>query len=272
MAKHILELTDSSIKIINSEGQEIDVIQKDDYLKHRLGFLGDDLPTIMLFTPIKNRGWVLPEFLEGIYNLDYPKDKIRVVFILNDSSDASESYVKQWKHKYEQEYLGIDVVIYNINAPDDKRNQRRLNSFYSYLAVIRNHGLHQLRNEDYVFSVDSDIILKPNTLKQLISHKKDIVASLVPNNIAETVFNILDWNSQDVAKHISNIPENKLIEVGFTGACYIINSRVINAGVRYGYHIQGEDGYFCKMALERGFKLYCDTSLKQIHKMRKEDY
>jgi cellulose synthase/poly-beta-1,6-N-acetylglucosamine synthase-like glycosyltransferase len=272
MTNYFLELNDEAILVKDDRGQNLDIVQKEDYIKYRVGYFSKELPEIMIFTPVKDRAWILPDFLKHILHLDYPKSKLRLVFIPNDCSDDSEQILRTWREQHQTEYKKIDIITYNINVPKDKRNARIFSSYYSYLAVIRNHGLHQLKNEDYIFSIDSDILVKPETLKKLVSDRKDIVSSLVPNNLGKTVWNILNWTTEDTAKHILKIPESSLMQVGFTGACYLIHSRVINMGVRYGYHIQGEDGYFCKMALQKGFKIYCDTNLKQNHIMRKEDY
>jgi len=264
-------LENGQILIKNTGGQIKHTQSIIDYVRDLVGST-DEFPSIMIFTPVKNRGWIMQDFLKHIYDLDYPKDKIRCVFVVNDSLDDTELILRRWEEEHKEEYNSIEVLNYDIRAPIDKRNLRKTNSYYSYFAVIRNHGLHQLKNEDYIFSCDSDILVRPETLKKLVSHKKDIVASLIPNNKSGTLYNILDWRDLNNATHIRSFPRNELISVGFTGACYLIDSRVIKAGVRYGYHPQGEDGYFCRMALQRGFKIYADTGLKQEHKMRTTDY
>jgi hypothetical protein len=61
-----------------------------------------------------------------------------------------------------------------------------------------------------------------------------------------------------------------LVEVDMTGACYLIHRRVLDAGVEYGFHHQGEDPYFCCMAQDYGFRLYCDYTLTADHIMNEE--
>jgi hypothetical protein len=53
--------------------------------------------------------------------------------------------------------------------------------------------------------------------------------------------------------------------VDITGAVYLIDGKVINAGIRYGYRRGGEDIYFCEMAQKHGFGIYCDMDLEAIH-------
>jgi len=266
-----ISLENEQILIKDKDGKVKSTELTKDYIRDNIGS-NSEFPTIMLFSPIKDREWILPEFLTKIEQSDYPKDKIRCVFLINDCKDSSEHILRQWKHSREKLYAGIDIIVYNINAPVDKRNKRKFVSYYCYFATLRNHGLHQLKDEDFIFSVDSDILIRPDTIKKLVSHRKDIVASILPNNASKTAWNILQWSNEITASHIRDVPKNQLIKVGFTGACYLIDRRVIKSGVRYGYHMQGEDGYFCQMALKKGFEIWADTSLIQDHKLRIKDY
>jgi glycosyltransferase involved in cell wall biosynthesis len=220
-----------------------------------------------------------------------------------------------------------------------------------YFAEIRNTWL-QMRDkkDDYLFSVDSDILIPPESLKQLLSHKLPIVSMLLangpigdpyisPNRLdnfllpytvayqgvhpdfimrsymsGRMAFNIMDEYSyngtgrnqydtvnyrhldpaelyvREIMNYNPNIyfsnlkcrPElgpwtvpqryGELVEIGMTGAGYLIDRKVVDSGVEYGYHHQGEDCYFCNLAKDKGFTIHCDYTIKADHIMNEEIY
>jgi hypothetical protein len=77
-----------------------------------------------------------------------------------------------------------------------------------------------------------------------------------------------DWayNNTDHYYHIS-----KPARVDVTGANYLFKREVYDAGVRYGFHSQGEDVYWCERAQEAGFELYCDATLRPQHILNSMD-
>jgi len=86
--------------------------------------------------------------------------------------------------------------------------------------------------DQYIFSVDSDILLPSYSLKRLLSHKKDIVSLLIYNQAGQ--YNILKERMfQNKYLGIHKFPRG-LIEVGATGAAILISRNVIDEGVRYG--------------------------------------
>jgi hypothetical protein len=231
---------------------------------------------ILIAAPIRNRGWILNQYLNCLYFLDTPGWNIDkgYYFILNDCTDNSREILEKRKEDLEPRDYSIHYKIdeINFNTPSDMGENgmgrsgipRELHT-YKNLSVLRNKILEYARgiNFDYIFSVDSDILVKPDILEKLIATKKDIVAALVRNSGT-------DWNFLPLTGRDRNTIPSELFEVKVTGACYLISKNVfINKNIKYSNEFSsGEDEAFCHSAREQGFKSYVLAD-EQIHIIRR---
>lgn len=136
---------------------------------------------------------------------------------------------------------------------------------------------------DYLFFVDSDLILQPGTLQQLIRADKPAVAEIFWTQ-AEPGKPIVWTNcwmyDQCTSSEADYIQWSKpgVYPVGGTGACFLIGRDVLEAGVNYSplYNIReilrGEDRYFCVRAAAHGIQLWIDTNLPARHLYRDSEY
>lgn len=230
----------------------------------------DSVSTVMIGCPIRNRGWIAEKYLACIYNLNYPKTKIHLCFIVNDSTDNTLNILREFKKSKEEEYAGIDIVIKNFNQIPDARITTTRQKIYSSLAELRNILLEKVHGNDYLFSVDSDILFEPDTLNKLLMHRKDIVSAQIWNDSSNTFPNVMIRKDSSF-RHYLEFPRDSIFKCDVTGAIYLISREVINAGVKYKYHHQGEDIAFCLSAQEKGFELWCDPTIKCRHIMHKGD-
>lgn len=220
---------------------------------------------ILIGCPVHNRGWILPYYLEHIRQIDYPEKNITLCFILNDCRDESLKIILDFRNKYLVEYADIIIREMNFNMADDTRQNRIDKKIYKRLAAVRNAFMECLSKEDYVFSVDSDILIPVDCLKRLLSHKKDIISALVYNDPAMRYPNILNIRDGKI-EHYFDFPKDSLFEVDITGAVYLLKSEVCRK-VRYEYHIYGEDVPFCISAKKMGYSIWCDSSIQCRHIM-----
>lgn len=128
-------------------------------------------------------------------------------------------------------------------------------------------------NYDYIFIVDSDLYLHPDTLQTLVSRQKDIIAEAfwtrwkpdqpeLPNAWDYDHYSFYE-NSIDLWRHPGVYP------VGGTGACILISANAIKQGVRFdrvpNVSWWGEDRYFQLHASTRGIPLWLDTTCPVYH-------
>ncbi len=243
--------------------------------------------TICVACPISNREWILPYYLEHVYNLEYPKELISLYWIINNSKDNSEQLLKQFKHEHEHEYKSIKLDYYYKNAsspPDSRDSKTRLSYTYIHLSNMRNMILdYSSKINSTLFSCDSDILIPKDILYRLLNSDKKIISSLIYNGYLKNSTapykypNILNFNSKEkkfehisnwYVKNASNLTEEKLVKVDYTGAVYLIDNDVVsNKNVRYAMHPQGEDTSFCISAQKENYELWCYLNVFSYHIM-----
>lgn len=142
--------------------------------------------------------------------------------------------------------------------------------------------MHDLRNRtirraldggyDYWFSVDTDLILHPATLRTLLAAEKDIVSEVFWTN---------GWcNAWMWDQSAGMLPEWRtpgLYEVGMTGALTLAKRRVIETvdytpipNIRKA--LWGEDRHFCIRAACLGFGMWLDTHFPAEHLYTEQHY
>lgn len=131
---------------------------------------------------------------------------------------------------------------------------------------------------DYWFSVDTDLVLHPLTLKTLIEADKDIISEI----FWSTSQDVNTWCNAWMCDQGSGMPAEwrnpGLYQCGMTGACTLVKRHVLEAGVSY-LHIPniqralfGEDRHFCVRAAVHGFELWVDTHYPATHLYTENEY
>ncbi|MBX4152262.1 glycosyltransferase [Paenibacillus lautus] len=236
------------------------------------------MTTITIAAPIRDREWILPYYLKHIENIDYPKDKIELLFVVNDSTDNSFDILHDYQTNHKNLYKRIRIETYNRKVPIDNRvSITRKNHIYDHLSKLKNYIMSQVKT-DYLLFVDSDILVSPDIINNLLKHQKDIVSGLIWNGYLMTpekpylypnVMKLKDQNSYiHIVNHrIKNTESTSyLTKVDLTGAVILLSKKVYKS-IKYGFHPQGEDAYFCKIAQDKGFEIFCDLGIFCHHIM-----
>lgn len=224
---------------------------------------------VMIGCPVRNRAWILPRYLQHLKKLEFPSEKIEYCFVINDCVDETLDILESFA--YEQ---SSPVKLIRINFGQNQGHERGNYSF-SRLASLRNLLLNGFLDSacDYLFSVDSDILLPPSALRCLLEDNCDIVSALVCNGHElgnQKIFNILS-RKNGRWMHLLEFPRDRIFQVDCTGAAYLIKRGVIEAyGVRYSTAMGAEDIGFCQSASSKGIKIYCDGRIECNHIMREE--
>ena len=232
---------------------------------------------IVIGCPLRNRQWILHEYLDAIYNLDYPKKEIVLCFLINDSIDGSFNIISTFFNRNRDKYA--DIVFSNLEYGADScdRELGRTLEKFEHFALIRNKWVDlfkDVKKVSHVFSVDSDVIVSKDALKKLLSNNKDICSLLVNNSTKERgygkdITNLFKYNEQySQYENVRIYSKSDIFEVDVTGAAYLIKRKVLD-DVEYKAHVLGEDFGFCLCAKELGYKVWCDTTLKAKHYMKK---
>ena len=163
--------------------------------------------------------------------------------------------------------------IYDLNVPQGY--QTTFQFFYGYqIDQIRNLIAEWGKQFDYLFCVDSDIVLPNDALEKLLIADKDIISGVYRQRFVDRcdieLYKPNEHGGFDRIKWF-DIRGEGLQEVGACGfGCVLIKSNVLKT-MEYPHfvyksaldhaHTFSEDVYFCKKAREAGFSVWCETTL-----------
>ena len=169
--------------------------------------------------------------------------------------------------------------IYRLKIPDNVNTY--FECFYGYnIDQVRNLIAYYTINNnfDYVFCVDSDIVLPEDTLEKLLSHNLDIVTGVYIQRKPDVCIpEIYIKNEYGGVVNIDSnlLIEDKLMEIAGCGfGCVLIKRKVLEdiGYPQFEYHSSidfkdtvSEDIDFCTKAINKGYKIFVDTSIKCEH-------
>jgi len=122
-----------------------------------------EFPSIKICTPVKNRVWCLQEFLQSVVKQDYPKEKISFLFIENDSTDETLKALIDWSKKWKKKYEKIEITSIKFQNPlaqHPPTEHQFPDLTLANLTYMRNFFVDNIGDNDYIFNLDSDVILR----------------------------------------------------------------------------------------------------------------
>ena len=255
---------------------------------------------ILIASPVRQSPEVLSEFLLSLVELDTVDLSVDYLFIDdNDISQSSELLSEFGMTNKNATIEDVRNVLHELKPNEIYDSSHNWNDYFiNRVAYIKNYIINEAKKKtyDFLFLVDSDIVLNPRTLKRLVSLNCDMVS-----NVFWTKFTKTDPYHPQVWKmdqYLFYDPEERFLKnkfcraehkkaffemlrkpgtykVGGLGACTLISSAVLKAGVNFSkiYNISfwGEDRSFCIRAVAAGFDLYVDTYYPAYHIYRKTD-
>lgn len=126
---------------------------------------------------------------------------------------------------------------------------------------------------DYLFSIDTDVIVQPETLVTLLETDKSIVSEIFWTNGWCNA-----WMYDQSGGMSQGWHEPGLYQVGMTGACTLMKDFVFRRGVNYSRIpnilnvLRGEDRWFSIRAACAGFDMYVDTHYPATHLFTRGEY
>ncbi|MDP7115510.1 MAG: glycosyltransferase [Candidatus Woesearchaeota archaeon] len=225
-------------------------------------------PKILIGTVTCDKyGYCLDEFLGAVKDLSY--ENYEVCIVDNSKDDA---YAERLRGK------GLNVK----RLPHKEEVREMLIEGHNFL---KEKALQD--GFDYLFILDQDVIVPFNVIKRLTGHGKKIVTGLYYN-----IFNVR-YNTQMGSEEKENelmpvlykegsdenkvvqftvdeVREPKFLEIRQCGTgCLLVAREVLEkVGFR---HVTGsknfDDTWFCSDVRKKGYKIYCDTSMKCTHRI-----
>lgn len=200
------------------------------------------LPTVSIIMSLYNEETVIQEKLDSLLAIDYPTEKLFIYIGSDCSADATnrlvETVANSSKHIFFfpfQERRGKPSVINDLSTEALKKNPV---------------------SKDHIFLVtDANVILTPQTVRQLARHYKDENISLVDANMVNTGLQSKGISKSE-KKYISNEVSLKYREglvwgkmMGPFGGCYTIRSTHFS---KVPSHFLVDDFYITMRMFEKG--------------------
>jgi hypothetical protein len=226
---------------------------------------------ILIGAPVRQDEETFQLYLASLKNLNTKGLKVEWFFILHNSPNLK---------KYLEPYQYTEVTSNDEYKKDFTHHWTPTN--LSHVAMMKNELLKKAKQKgaDYFFLVDSDILLHPDTLQQLVKSNKKIISEIFwtrwhPEEEEQPNAWIYDHYSFDTLDRFKQWREKGLYQVGMTGACILIHKDVftkVNYSPIYNVSYSAwEDRAFCIRAAVHVFEIWMDTHYPAKHLYRKED-
>ncbi|MEM2614631.1 MAG: glycosyltransferase [Nitrososphaerota archaeon] len=102
----------------------------------------ENAPLITIGIPIKNRFQYIRSLFEAIDDLDYPKKKIKLIFVDDFSTDGTYEALVKWKNEVEEKYYKVVLIRERTNIPQ-ARNIYLNTRLTSCMLLENDKSLHQ---------------------------------------------------------------------------------------------------------------------------------
>ncbi|MFC6653846.1 glycosyltransferase family 2 protein [Paenibacillus rhizoplanae] len=251
---------------------------------------------VLLGSPIHQKPAILEQFLNSLLRLNL-KDIDLDFYLIDDNPDEAASQLLQQFARN-----GRSVFLQSSGYHDDYIRDEHTHVWHSNLvwkvAGFKNLMIRRAEafGYDYLFLIDSDLILHPDTLLHLIGTGKDIISEIFwtqwqPNTMLQPqVWMHDEYNQWEIHPGEQLSPEEiqrrfhafllkmqqpGIYEVGGLGACTLISSSALSSGISYdrvrNISYWGEDRHFCIRSASLGLPLFVDTHFPALHLYRDSD-
>jgi GT2 family glycosyltransferase len=254
---------------------------------------------VLIGSPVCQKPKILSEFLISLGSLD-TQNVVIDYFFIDDNNDLQSSHLLDMFSKcYENTIIlknkfGKNQDVYLTDNSTHHWNENLVWKVAEFKNQIIEHAIKQ--DYDYLFLIDSDILINPNLINHLITTNKDIVSE-----VFWTRWNPLNdplpqvWLSDfytlyqiEIGERIDEMEKtkrqsnflNKLkvpgtYEVGGLGACTLLSVSALKKGLNFNriknLTFWGEDRHFCIRAAALGFELWADTHYPPYHIYREQE-
>lgn len=227
-------------------------------------------PKILIACPTSSiKDYAFLDWLMNVRMIDYPKDKMEILMVDNSQDNHYEKYLKSW---------GIKT----------RRVKPRNRNPIEFMCDSHNEIVEYMlkKDFDYVLHLESDIMIRPQTLRELLHHSQYynlpiVSASYFTGNDEET-HNIMQSLESfgRYSKHTRQLEfkerinySNKFFPVFACGiGCVLIRKDIFEThNVRFKYTSNNEghpDTHLYHDLSRMGIWVYLDTSIYLEHKSK----
>ncbi|MBT0608450.1 glycosyltransferase family protein [Aequorivita echinoideorum] len=232
---------------------------------------------ILHFSSVRKPPGILQLHLQSLNDLNTSGYEVIYSFIDDNDDQLSSDLLK----KFCNEKNGRVLLDFDISTlPNYSGDERWQEDLYKRITLIKNKAINYFleNNYDYLFLTDSDLIIHPQTLNNLVNAGKDFCASIFWTHFDKSpTYTPNCWNSVPKGFTLNNLLtwiNPGTFEVDFTGACTLLSRKILSKDVSFekikNVSYLGEDKHFCIRASVLGFQPYINTQNPSFHLYNKD--
>lgn len=251
---------------------------------------------VLVGSPVHQKPAILREFLNGLHQQDADGLEVHHAFIDDNEDPESSALLKEFAAVTSG--VGIAAGSGSDTYVCDDVTHRWTDDLVWKVAAFKDAIINFTIQDqyDYLFLVDSDLVLHPRTIRHLVSLDRDIVSEVfwtrwspgaveLPQVWLRDTYDLVpkrrgeELPAEEATRRTAHLLEQLrvpgLYEVGGLGACTMISRRALLEGARFkeipNLSFWGEDRHFCIRAAALGLALHADTHYPPLHLYREED-
>jgi len=251
---------------------------------------------VLVGSPVYQKPEILENFLKSLKGLNQHTVSMDYMFVDDNIDEKSSKLLAEFEREGSRVITisGKEQGEYLCNDESHHWNDDLMLKVANYKNLIIDYAIEN--NYDYLFFVDSDLVLHHNLVEHLKTENKDIISEifwsqwhkdrplepnvwlfdeydLVPKRLGENLSE-KEMKLREI-KFLNQLRIPGVYEVGGLGACTLISRAALVEGVSFksikNLTIHGEDRFFCIRAAVLGIDLFVDTHYPAYHIYREED-
>lgn len=193
--------------------------------------------------------------------------------LFDDNKDPrTKEYLKVLESTHDQ----VSFLDYKISTITEYTNHDWDSKKIDRIIDIKNAAVKEAlkKGYDYLFLVDSDLVLHPDTLVNLVESKMDFVFNIFWTRFREdspytpNAWDYHSWNYFSADSYF-RLKEPGIFKVGGGGACTLLSHEILAKGLNFNrlssMNFPGEDRHFCTRAQALGYELFVDSRFPCYH-------
>lgn len=245
---------------------------------------------ILIGSPIRQKPAILKEFLQSLEDLETSSLSIDYFFIDDNEEKESREMLQAFQKGRSCKIIQAEKSEEAYVCTEETHHWKP--SLVWKVASFKDQMIEEARQIgfDYLFLLDSDLVLHPKTLKQLIQAEKEIVSNIfwtswnsnqaflpqvwLKDHYTQYEFQEGEQLSQEeiLQRQFAFLAKMRVAgtyEVGGLGACTLIDKKALQKPISFrkikNVSLWGEDRHFCIRAQALGIDLYVDTHYPAYH-------
>lgn len=229
---------------------------------------------ILHFSPVRKESEVVELHLQSLKDLKWGEQNLTFSFFDDNSDPLSSTKLKDFVSNLDNAILFTQSDV-ELENNVDKQSERWTLDSYKRITTIKNFAIEYFLKEDYdyLFFTDSDLILHPETLSELLKQNKHFCSEIFWTKFENTpTYAPNGWYSKPhgyTKEDLLIFREKGTYKVDFTGACTLLSRNILLDNVSFkkipNLDFLGEDKHFCIRASVMSYDIYLNTFCPAFH-------